>query len=76
MRHRRIFWQPQRRAGHSAGDEGALPPGAGGIVGPEASILCPIALLVVGLIFSFYYRENRYPTLQPRSLPASQDLAA
>ncbi len=48
----------------------------GGIVGPEASILTPIALLVVALIFSLYYRENRYPTLQPRSLPASQDLAA
>jgi len=32
----------------------------GGTVGPEASILCPIALLVVGQIFSRYYRENRY----------------
>jgi len=31
----------------------------GGIVGPEASILTPIALLVVALIFSRYYRENR-----------------
>jgi membrane protease YdiL (CAAX protease family) len=31
----------------------------GGAVGPEASILCPIALLVVALIFSRYYRENR-----------------
>lgn len=40
----------------------------GGIVGPEASVLCPIALVVVGLIFSRYYRENRYPTLEPRSL--------
>jgi membrane protease YdiL (CAAX protease family) len=37
----------------------------GGIVGPEASILCPIALLVVGLIFSRYYRENKL--LTPRS---------
>jgi len=35
----------------------------GGIVGPEASVLCPIALLLVGLIFSRYYRENRYPKL-------------
>jgi membrane protease YdiL (CAAX protease family) len=41
----------------------------GGIVGPEASILCPIALLVVGLIFSRYYRENRYQMLKPGSLP-------
>jgi membrane protease YdiL (CAAX protease family) len=32
----------------------------GGIVGPEGSVLCPIALLVVALIFSRYYRENRY----------------
>jgi uncharacterized protein len=48
----------------------------GGIVGPEASILCPIALLVVGLIFTRYYRENRYPILEPRSLPVTQDFAA
>lgn len=40
----------------------------GGIVGPEASILCPIALLVVGLIFSRFYRENRCQTLKPRGL--------
>jgi membrane protease YdiL (CAAX protease family) len=39
----------------------------GGIVGPEASVLCPIALLVVGLIFSRYYRENHYQILKPRS---------
>jgi membrane protease YdiL (CAAX protease family) len=43
----------------------------GGIVGPEAGILCPIALLVVALIFSRYYRENRYPVLKPRSLPTT-----
>jgi len=41
----------------------------GGTVGPEASILTPIALLVVALIFSRYYRENRYQILEPRSLP-------
>jgi membrane protease YdiL (CAAX protease family) len=34
----------------------------GGIVGPEASIFCPLALLVVGVIFSRYYRQNRYQT--------------
>jgi membrane protease YdiL (CAAX protease family) len=39
----------------------------GGIVGPEASVLTPIALLVVALIFSRYYRGNRYPILKPRS---------
>lgn len=33
----------------------------GGVVGPEASLLTPIALLTVGVIFSRYYRENRYP---------------
>ena len=33
---------------------------SGGSVGPEASIFCPIALLIVGIIFSRYYRENRY----------------
>jgi uncharacterized protein len=41
----------------------------GGIVGPEASVLCPIALLVAGLIFSRFYRESRYPT--PKPLPIS-----
>lgn len=48
----------------------------GGIVGPEASVLTPIALLVVALIFSRFYRENRYQILEPRPLPASQDFAA
>ncbi len=37
----------------------------GGIVGPEASVFTPIALLVVALIFSRYYRENR--TARPGS---------
>ena len=32
----------------------------GGIAGPEASILTPIALALVALVFSHYYRENRY----------------
>ena len=32
----------------------------GGIVGPEASVLTPIALSLVALVFSRYYRENRY----------------
>jgi uncharacterized protein len=34
---------------------------SGGTVGPEASIFCPIALVIVGLILSRCYRENRYP---------------
>ena len=33
----------------------------GGIVGPEASVLTPVALSLVALVFSRYYRENRYP---------------
>jgi len=33
----------------------------GGIVGPEASVLTPIALALVALVFSRYYRENLYP---------------
>ncbi len=33
---------------------------AGASVGPEATIFCPLALLIVGIIFSRYYRENRY----------------
>jgi membrane protease YdiL (CAAX protease family) len=33
----------------------------GGIVGPEASVLTPIAVLVVAVIFTRLYRENRYP---------------
>jgi uncharacterized protein len=36
----------------------------GGIVGPEASVLTPIALLVVAMIFNRYYREDRNPILR------------
>ncbi|HWY54061.1 MAG TPA: CPBP family intramembrane glutamic endopeptidase [Terriglobales bacterium] len=43
----------------------------GGKVGPEASVLTPIALLVVALIFSRRYRENRYQILRSRSLPVA-----
>jgi hypothetical protein len=39
----------------------------GGIVGPEASVLTPIALLVVAVVFSRYYRENRYQITGARS---------
>jgi len=43
----------------------------GGIVGPEASILTPITLLVVALVFRRYYRENRYQILKPRPSPVT-----
>jgi CAAX protease family protein len=35
----------------------------GGSVGPEASICTPLTLLVVGILFSRVYRENRYQPL-------------
>ena len=40
----------------------------GGIVGPEASVLTPIALALVALVFSRYYRENRYPVQRLRTM--------
>ena len=40
----------------------------GGIVGPEASVLTPIALALVALVFSRYYRENRYSVQNFRSI--------
>jgi membrane protease YdiL (CAAX protease family) len=40
----------------------------GGMVGPEASVLTPMALLVVALIFSHYYREIRYQIQRPQSI--------
>ena len=40
----------------------------GGIVGPEASILTPIALAVAALVFTRYYRENRYQMQKAGSL--------
>ena len=40
----------------------------GGVVGPEASVLTPMALLVVALIFSGYYREIRYQIPTPQSM--------
>lgn len=32
----------------------------GGTVGPEASVFCPIALIIAGILFSLRYREARY----------------
>src|ERR1700691_1299937 len=41
----------------------------GGIVGPEASFLTPLALLVVALIFSRHYPETRYQVQKQQSIP-------
>lgn len=35
----------------------------GGSVGPEASIFTPLTLLLVAIIFTRFYRENRYKTI-------------
>jgi uncharacterized protein len=40
----------------------------GGIVGPEASVLTPIALAFVALVISRYYRENRSPKQKARPM--------
>jgi membrane protease YdiL (CAAX protease family) len=36
----------------------------GGSVGPEASIFTPLTLLLVAIVFSRFYRENRYEPLR------------
>jgi membrane protease YdiL (CAAX protease family) len=41
----------------------------GGSVGPEASFLTPLALLVVAVLFSRYYPENRYRVQRQQSMP-------
>jgi uncharacterized protein len=43
----------------------------GGMVGPEASFLTPLALLVVALIFSRYYPETRYQVQKQQSMPVT-----
>ena len=43
----------------------------GGMVGPEASVLTPIALLLVALIFSRYYRGIRYQVQKPQPIPVT-----
>jgi uncharacterized protein len=43
----------------------------GGIVGPEASFLTPLALLVVALVFSRHHREIRYQVHEPQSVPVT-----
>jgi hypothetical protein len=40
----------------------------GGTVGPEASIFCPIVLVIVAIVFSLKYREARY---RPLSAPSA-----
>ena len=41
----------------------------GGTVGPEASFLTPLALLVVALLFSRYYPETRYQVQKQQPIP-------
>jgi membrane protease YdiL (CAAX protease family) len=43
----------------------------GGMVGPEASFLTPLALLVVALIFSRYYPETRCQVEKRQSMPVT-----
>jgi membrane protease YdiL (CAAX protease family) len=43
----------------------------GGMVGPEASFLTPLALLVVAVVFSRHHREIRYRSQGPQSVPAT-----
>jgi hypothetical protein len=38
-------------------------PLTGGSVGPEASIFTPLTLLLVAIVFTRFYRENRYNPL-------------
>ena len=40
----------------------------GGMVGPEASFLTPLALLVVAVVFCRYHRETRYQVHEPQSM--------
>jgi len=39
----------------------------GGAVGPEASIFCPIILVILAIVFSLKYRDARYRTANARS---------
>jgi hypothetical protein len=41
----------------------------GGVVGPEASFLTPLALLVVAVVFSRYHRETRYQAPEAPRMP-------
>jgi len=43
----------------------------GGMVGPEASVLTPIALLVVAIVFSRYHRQVRYPIQRQQTMPVT-----
>jgi membrane protease YdiL (CAAX protease family) len=45
----------------------------GGSVGPEASIFTPITLILVGIIFSSVYRNNRYEL--PHSIHRSAEIS-
>jgi membrane protease YdiL (CAAX protease family) len=43
----------------------------GGIVGPEASFLTSLALLVVAMVFSRYHRKTRYQVQGAQSMPVT-----
>jgi len=43
----------------------------GGMVGPEASFLTPLALLVVAVLFSRYHPETRYQVEKRRTIPVA-----
>jgi membrane protease YdiL (CAAX protease family) len=43
----------------------------GGMVGPEASFLTPLALLVAALVFSRHHGEIRYQVQEPQSMPVT-----
>jgi membrane protease YdiL (CAAX protease family) len=43
----------------------------GGMVGPEASFLTPLALLVVAMVFSRYYPETRCQVEKQQSMPVT-----
>jgi membrane protease YdiL (CAAX protease family) len=43
----------------------------GGMVGPEASFLTPLALLVVAVLFSRHHPETRYQVQEPQSMPVT-----
>ncbi|HYX52416.1 MAG TPA: type II CAAX endopeptidase family protein [Candidatus Limnocylindrales bacterium] len=44
---------------------------SGGAVGPEASVVTPIVLLIVALIFNRYYPKDRFPIPRADSMPAA-----
>jgi len=46
----------------------------GGTVGPEASVFTPVVLVIVAVLFSRFYRENRYLMRTSAARPQVSDL--